>query len=259
MKNFLFLYLLTFSIFNALIGQNPFSGTYNGQYNGDNIVLMLQSSNSTSLIGKMTDSQQSYEVSANSKDNQIQGKAVEKKLNLTFILNGQLVDSQLNMQMTLELNGQKQVLDVVFVKQNSAVSAKKPPTATPPQKVKFPNGAMHDPNLVGLWAKSETYNSGSGDNFMGSNFEQSMVFFADGSLGEGGSRTSISGSNYSGYTEGGARALPGVYWYNIGNQLYIYTVQNGQTASTHLGKYYIENGAMLITGANGQKMLLQKK
>ena len=259
MQKFLFLYLLTSSVFNALIGQNPFSGTYNGQYNGDNIVLMLQSSNSADLIGKMTDSQQSYDVVANSQDNQIQGKAVEKKLNLTFILNGQLVGSQLNMQMTLEFNGQKQVLDVIFVKQNNAVSATKPSTTTPPQKVKFPTNATHDPNLVGMWAKSETYNSGSSDNFMGSNFEQSMIFFADGSLGEGGSRASMSGSNYSGYTEGGGRALPGVYWYNIGNQLYIYTAENGQTASTHLGKYYIENGAMLITGANGQKMLLQKK
>ena len=259
MQKFLFSLLLLSSVFNVSISQNPFSGTYNGKYNGDNIVLMLQNSNSNSLIGKMTDSQQSYEVIATSKDNQIQGKAVEKNLNLTFILNGQLVGSQLNMRMTLELTGQKQILDVVFVKQNNTVSATKPATTMPPQKVKFPNSAMHDPNLVGMWTKSETYNSGSGDNFMGSNFEQSMVFFADGSVGEGGSRASMSGSNYSGYTEGGARALPNVYWYNIGNQLYIYTTENGQTASTHLGKYYIENGAMLITGVNGQKVLLQKK
>ena len=259
MQKFFFLYLLISSVFNGLIGQNPFSGTYNGKYNGDNIVLMLQNSNTNALKGKMTDSQQNYEVVATSKDNQIQGKAVEKNLNLTFILNGQLVGSQLNMQMTLELNGQKQVLDVVFIKQNSAISATKPFSTSPPQKVKFPTGATQDPNLVGMWTKSETYNSGSGDNFMGSNFEQSMVFFADGSVGEGGSRASISGSNYSGYTEGGARALPNVYWYNIGNQLYIYTTENGQTASTHLGKYYIENGAMLITGVNGQKMLLQRK
>ncbi len=259
MQKLIFLYLIISSVLNTLIGQNLFSGTYNGKYNGDNIVLMLQNSNNNALIGKMTDSQQSYEVVATSKDNQIQGKAVEKNLNLTFILNGQLVGSQLNMQMTLEFNGQKQVLDVVFLKQNSAISATKPATITLSQKVKFPNGAAHDPNLVGLWTKSETYNSGSGDNFMGSNFEQSMVFFADGSVGEGGSRASISGSQYSGYTEGGARALPNVYWYNIGNQLYIYTTENGQTASTHLGKYYIENGAMLITGVSGKKMLLQKK
>ena len=259
MQKFLFSLLLLASFFKVAISQNPFSGTYNGKYNGDNIVLMLQNSNNNALVGKMTDSQQNYEVVATSKDNQIQGKAVEKNLNLTFILNGQLVDSQLNMQMTLELNGQKQVLDVVFIKQNNVTSATKPATTTPPQKVKFPNGATHDPNLVGMWTKSETYNSGSGDNFMGSNFEQSMVFFADGSVGEGGSRASISGSNYSGYTEGGARALPGVYWYNIGNQLYIYTTENGQTASTHLGRYYIENGAMLITGVNGKKMLLQRK
>ena len=259
MKKFLFLSLLFSSVFNGLIGQNPFSGTYNGKYNGDNIVLMLQNSNNNALVGKMTDSQQNYEVVATGKDNQIQGKAVEKNLNLTFILNGQLVGNQLNMQMTLELNGQKQVLDVVFMKQDKVISTIAPSTTTPSQKVKFPNGSSHDPNLVGMWTKSETYNSGSGDNFMGSNFEQSMVFFADGSLGEGSSRASISGSHYSGYTEGGARALPSVYWYNIGNQLYIYTTENGQTASTHLGKYYIENGAMLITGVNGQKMLLQRK
>jgi hypothetical protein len=238
------------------MSQNPFVGTFEGTYNGDKVVLTLQNPNGNNLIGKMKDSQQNYEVTAVNNGNAIQGKALEKTLNLTFNLSGVLNNTQLTMQMTLNYNGQTAQFDIVFNKKggNSPQNV-----ASNNINIKFPVGATHDANVVGMWAKNETYNSGSGDNFMGANFQQTMIFYADGSVGDGGSSASMSGSNYSGSSSGAGKALPGLYWYTIGNQLYLFATQNGQSETVHLGKYYIENGAMLITGTNNVKLLLYKK
>lgn len=251
-------WLLVFSTHS--IAQNPFVGTFQGIYNGDNIVLSLQNPSGNILTGKMTDSKQNYDVTATNTGAIIQGKAIEKTLNFTFVLNGVLKDNQLAMHMVLEYNGQKSQLNVVFYKQaSSTVASTTPKPITNTTKIQLPSGAQHDPNLVGMWAKNDTYSSGYGDNAMGGSFEQSMIFFADGTVGDGGSRASVSGSNYSGYSEGGGQALAGVYWYNIENQLYLYASKDGQTENLHLGKYYIENRAMLITGTNGKKQLFTKK
>lgn len=38
-----------------------------------------------------------------------------------------------------------------------------------------------------------------------------------------------------------------------------YGTLNGQTQTVDVGKYYIENGKMLITASNGKKVLLTKQ
>ena len=257
MKTFLSLLLLHISCsINAQV--SGFIGTFNGSVNGDNLTMNLQKSGENSVIGKMRDSQQNYDVKATVNGSQLIGTAVEKTLNLTFIMNGQLNASQLKLKMTIEVLGQKQEIDV-FMNKQGAAEATTETSKTTSMPVKFPSGATNDRNIVGTWVKSENYNSGSGDNFMGSSFQQKMMFFADGTVADGGSQANISGSNYSGSSQGGAQATPGVYWYNIGNQLYLLISQNGKTETAHLGRYFIENGAMLITGTNGKKLLLTRK
>lgn len=261
MKIYHFLFFIMF--YNTSDAQvSAFVGTFTGTYNNDNVVLVLQKNSATSLSGTMKDSYQTYSVNANVRENNLTGTATENSLGLTFQLNAQLVNNQLKMKMTLEVSGQTQVLDVILYKNggSSASASTSFNVSTPSVKtaIKFPSGATHDANLVGKWKKSETYNSGYGDNFMGSSFEQSLILFADGSVADGGSQASMSGSHYSGSSQGGAQATPNLYWYNIGNQLYLYSTENGANQSVHLGKYYIENNAMLITGTNGKKLLLTR-
>ncbi len=256
MKTFLSLVLLHLSCsINAQV--SAFIGTFNGTVNGDNLTMNLQKSGENSLVGKMKDSQQNYEVKATVNGSQLTGIAVEKTLNLTFLMNGQLTGSQLTLKMTIEALGQKQEIDVLMIKQGASVTTtENAKTSSTP--VKFPSGATNDRNIVGTWVKTENYNSGSGDNFMGSSFQQKMIFFADGTVADGGSQANMSGSNYSGSSRGGAQATQGVYWYNINNQLYLLVSQNGKTETAHLGRYFIENGALLITGTNGKKLLLTR-
>jgi hypothetical protein len=242
----------------SLISQNVFVGKYTGQVNGDNIEMTLQNNGDNTLIGQMKDSQQSYVVNASTNGNKLTGTALESTMGLTFELDGTLKGNQLPMKMIIEVNGQSNTMLVLFTKQGFVSQAT---TTAPPQysKPKLPSNATNDPNLVGNWVKEEHYNSGYGSDAMSGSFSQSMILFANGSVSDGGSRAGVSGSNYSGSSEGEVQALPNVLWYNIGNQLYLQATENGQPQTVHLGKYYIENGKMLITGANGNKLFLTKK
>jgi hypothetical protein len=241
-----------------LFSQNVFVGKYTGQVNGDNIEMTLQNSSENTLKGSVKDSKQTYVVNASFSGNRLTGTALESTMGLTFVLDGTLTGNQLPMKMTIEAGGQTNTMLVNFTKQGGSVSQT---TTTPPQysKAKLPSGATNDPNLVGNWVKEEHYSSGYSSDAMSGSFSQSMILYANGSVSDGGSRSGVSGSNYSGSSEGEGQALPNVLWYNIGNQLYLQVTQNGQSQTVHLGKYYIENGKMLITGANGNKLFLTKR
>jgi hypothetical protein len=95
---------------------------------------------------------------------------------------------------------------------------------------------------------------------MGANFSQSVIFLADGGVVDGGSSARMSGSNYSGKSsEGGSyQAVPGLIWYTKDSQIYFTYTQDGKSQTGSLGKYYIENNNMLVTLANGSKVLFSK-
>ena len=258
MRTIIFLSIFTFYTMETL-AQNAFVGKYDGTYNGDKVTMTLRSNAQNTLTGDIKDSEQTFVVEASTNGNKLMGTAIEATLGLNFILEGTLTGNQLPLNMTLEANGKSFAMAVDFIKQGS-VSAQNSNQAPPQyQKVKLPSGATNDPNLVGNWVKNESYNSGYGSDAMSGSFSQSMLLFADGSMGDGGSRVGVSGSNYSGSSQGGAQALPNVVWYNIENQLYVQGIENGQTQTVHLGRYYIEDGKLLITGTNGKKLFLQKQ
>lgn len=240
--------------------QNPFIGTFTGSSNGDMVTLTLQAKSSNVLVGKMKDSHQTYDVDAVTNGSKIEGTAVEKNLGLTFFLKGILNANHLSMDMSIEVLGQKQALKVDFTKQNTSSTTTIPTEQTPQYaKTNASTNGKIDQNLVGKWVHEQIYNSGSGDAFFSGTATQSLVFYADGSLSDGGSSTSVSGSNYYGSStdKGQPAAIPHVSWYIQNQHIFITDSVNKQTVD--LGKYYIENGALLITGNNGKKLLFRKK
>ena len=242
------------------LAQNPFVGTFLGVANGDNIVLTMEPESGNKLVGKMKDSQQTYQVNAATNGTKIEGTAVEKTMGLTFFLSGLLKDNHILMDMTVEVLGQKQTLQVDFTKQNTQATANIVKQQTPQYgNAKIPSSGNRDPNLVGKWVNEQTYNSGSGNDFFGGTTTQSLIFLEDGSLADGGSSTTVSGSNYYGSANGKEQsgAIPNASWYVQDKHIFIMDTSTGQTLD--LGKYYIENGALLITGNNGKKLLLRKK
>lgn len=239
--------------------QNPFVGTFTGSTNGDKVTLTMQSTSGNVLVGKMKDSQQTYDVNATISGSKIEGTAVEKTMGLTFFLNGTLSENHILMNMTIEVLGKKQAIQVDFTKQSVSTASAKTTERTPQYAQSNTKvDSKIDQNLVGKWVNEQIYNSGSGDSFFSGTTTQSLVFYADGSLSDGGSSTTMSGSNYYGNSsdKGQPAAIPHARWFVQNQHIFITDTLNGQTVD--LGKYYVENGALLITGNNGKKLLLRR-
>jgi hypothetical protein len=235
------------------------AGNYSASFNGDELYLSLEKNSGNTYGGIMKDSYQTYTVALTLAGTRVTGTAKESTLGLEFKITGQVQGDQLPLNFTIEVAGESNSMDIVFAREGSAQS----PGITyddHPSAMVLPAGAQHPQEVVGTWAKEELYQSGYGDNYMGSSFTQSMTFLADGHLAEGASSAYMSGSNYNGQSSGqGGGVIPGAAWYTIGNQLYMMYNENGQTQTVHLGKYYVEGNNMLITGTNGEKILLSRK
>ncbi len=243
---------------HSQISLDPLSGTYSGFSNGDAISLNLQPPSGNAYTGIMKDSYQTYAVALTRNGSAVQGSATESSLGLVFQISGVLIANQLNLNFAIELQGMKTTMDISFTKEDGAGQAERS-MMTNQLNLNFPAGAEHPTALVGRWTKEELYQSGSGDNYMGAGFSQSTTFLSNGQMAEAGSNAHISGSNYSGQSSGGNNdVVPGVLWYTQGNQLYLLVTENGVTQTLHLGKFYIEDQNMLITGTNGEKILMRK-
>lgn len=227
-----------------------FSGTYSGTYNGDPVNLLLSSSGPNTYTGTMNDSHLTYEVVARSGGKNLTGTCSEKAmglvLNMTGVLNGT------NLSLSLAMMGAVIAVELKKGGSNSTAAATASTSGPKP-----PADAQHDPALVGRWVRQSNYNSGYGQGSMSS--ESVMILYADGRLADGGSRTVTSGSDWSGTsTSQGNGVVEGVIWYNKGKQLYLQSNVNGKTETQLLGRYYIENNNMLITGQDGTKVLFYK-
>lgn len=235
----------------SLFGQ--WSGDYYGTVNGDNVRLTL-SQNGTSIQGEMKDSQQNYFVKGEVNGMEFSGTATEETYDISFGLNAHKNGDMLECVLIVDMNGEHAEVPFLLQKQGSGAS-----NQAVTGKIPFPAGATFPAALTGYWTQHETYNSGSGDNFMGANFSQSMTFHGDGTLSEGGSSASMSGSNYSGQSTGaGSGKLEGLGWYAIQNNFYLIIFHEGKWVPVHVGTWYTENNHLLITGNQGEKLLLSR-
>lgn len=245
--------------------QNPFVGTFRGILNGDKVVLTLQSNNTNVLTGDLKDSRQTYAVNAQNNGNQIVGTAKEPLFGITFQLDGKLNGTTLAMKMTTKILGIPQEMTVDFQKDvpnNTATTPQYRPANTPPQynPQQASTSSNIDSRLVGMWEHQEIYSSGYGSNAMSGTTVSRMIFNADGTMTDGGSSSSISGSSYYGNTGmSEAKPIAGVKWYAQNGNIYLEVTENGKKETVLLGKYYIEGNRLLITGQNGVKKLFTRR
>jgi hypothetical protein len=252
--SFLFFVMLTGLV--SLAAQVKWAGSYEGMLDRDLVKLTLVTSGKNIVTGTMTDSANKYDVEGTYVGNTFTGTATEKNLGLTFgmvsILNGNNMPTTLSM----DVFGTIEKMEISFTRSTtgkiaSQVSAKNPVT-----------DKKRDPRVVGLWVKESNYSSGYGfnDSYGAMNVTEKMAFLADGTMAEGGSQANISGSNYSGSSSSDQnKIIEGLHWYTDNQKIYLVVTQNGQTQTVEMGKYYIENNNMLITGTTGEKLLLSKR
>ena len=237
--------------------QAQMEGNYTGAINGATITLSLKKQGDDNYVGTMQDEQQTYAVTAQKEGNCLKGNAVENNLQINIIVSGCLQNNQIDMSFDFSNVGLAQTQKVLFTKNGSqntkVVSNQK--TATTQNS----SNTERDLNVAGVWKQEQLYNSGSGDGFFGGSFTQKVVFYNDGGIADGGSQATMSGSDYSGSSSSGyGTKAPGVSWSTQNKHLFITVTQNGQTQTVDVGKYYVENGKMLITSQNGTKTLLLK-
>ena len=257
---------LLFAIFLAVVGQvaaaQDFAGTWTGTFNGDPVTLTLEPNGQAAWKGALNDNSNKYAVAATASGNQLTGTATEPALGLSF----DLAASVEGTTMSLKLAFMGVEMPMTLTKSGAANSpqpSSPTQTATAQTSAAMPNlpkNAQHDPALVGVWAVEETYNSGAAYGGGGYSSQQYMAFNADGTLSDLGGQTTVGGGNFSGQsTSAAAGVLPGVKWYTEGRDLYLVATDGTSTETQKLGRYYIENGAMLITSDSGAKQLFHKK
>ncbi len=235
-----FLFFLFIGFVPALPAQQ-FAGKYTGAYQGDPVVLQLRAAGANAYTGELNDNHNNYSISATAEGNRLKGQCTETTIGLAMALDGSLADNRLSLSLTFGAT----VLTLELEKEAVAVPAKTTAASGKEQ---------HDPALVGRWTRQSNYNSGYGQGYMST--ESAIVLFADGRVADGGSRTVTSGADWSGNaSSAGSGVVEGLYWYSDKQQIFLRASQNGKTETQALGRYYIENGNMLITGQDGTKTL----
>jgi hypothetical protein len=241
-------------------GSDLLTGNYTASFNEDKLYLSLERKSGSAYAGVMEDSYQTYTLNLRLSGTSVSGTAVESSMNLNFDVAGRVQGEQLSLSFSFEVAGEKNTMDVVFLRQGADAPSTLNLDDEMPSKLSFPSGASHPQEVSGAWAKEEMYNSGSGDSFMGTGFSQTMTLLPDGHIAEGASSSYMSGSYYSGQSTGeGSGIIPGLAWYTMGNKFFLQITENGQLQTVPLGTFYVEGSNMLITGGNGEKLLLSRK
>lgn len=232
------------------------AGTYYGTANGDRVTMTLEQVGQA-VTGTMQDSQQSFTISGTVNGQQLLGTASESTFQIDFELRAEKTGNTLDCKLILDTEGT--ILESSFSVTKAGSEASTHQQAVSSGKIPFPSDATFPADLCANWTQNESYNSGSGSNFMGANFSQSLTFHSDGTLSEGGSSASMSGSNYSNQSSGeGSGKVEGAGWYAIDNNFYLLVFNNASWNSVHVGTWYTENMLLLITTKNGEKVLLSK-
>jgi hypothetical protein len=258
MKIALFIIVIWIKV-TTISAQQSWTGTYTGTLDRDQIILTLTTTGKNAMSGTMTDSANKYDVNGTYKGNTFTGTANEKTLGLTFEMMATLNGNTMQTTLILDVFGSKEKMEILFTKKATETKSLNIADKT----VKSPvDGKSRDPQVIGTWVKESNYNSGYGfnDSYGSMSVSEKMEFLADGSMSDGGSSAHVSGSNYAGNsTSNQVNKIEGLSWYTSNKKIYLVATQNQQSQTIELGKYFIENNKMLITGTNGEKLLLTKR
>jgi len=118
---------------------------------------------------------------------------------------------------------------------------------------------QRDPQVVGTWMHESVNSFGSSGDQTFVQKQELLIFGEDGSLTNGGSKTSV-GGNMSDYSEEAGGTIPNVVWHTKENSIYLTGKdESGKQETVKIGTYYIEESKMLFTAENGTKSVWVKQ
>lgn len=224
------------------------TASWEGQLNGAPIVseLALQGDDMT---GHITVQGYRYRVQATNSDSGAQGVLIDQS-GVTIPLVIQMQGSALAVQAYnegIDVEPLEFLLHRVGSSHQGGSQSSSQARAKPAPNAVAPAGQL-DPALVGLWVYSESYTS----NDFGGSYQEKAYFYPDGRLGIG---SAVGAGNGGAHVYGNDSGPNAFYRWQIkvqpnGNRhLYIEEAGSWQL----YGRYYIEDGRMLVTKADGSR------
>ncbi|MFN3848850.1 MAG: hypothetical protein ACK4NY_05460 [Spirosomataceae bacterium] len=254
MKNITIIFLV---FINQMVFAQSFEGIWVGTVSGQNgsvqSELTIKNLTNNQISGELVvfsgAEKDSYSLKSNTTGSNALGKLTYKD-GTTFDCSMSLVNGQI--QQKILYQGQV-ILQGVFTKKG----------ANQPQNVVTKDNLFRDTKLVGRWTYSENYSSSGG--FYGGT-QSTIVLNADGTVDDGGATSYASGGGNSVMNKGGENQMItqlkalNARWFTKGNIFCWRITIDGKTTDVENSKYYIENGALLMTDLKtGKKTLYQKK
>lgn len=244
--------------FGGPLAQNAtpsgFAGNYLGNLNGVQANMNLQQQGNQ-LSGTINAGGYMYQLQGTVQGNNSQGQILDPQTQGQMSYQAMLNGNTINMTLTTQnpYSGQPQQLSLQFQKGNS--TQQNPNNAYNQSQSTAGNQgnnyAERDQRLVGIWSRSESYNSGD----FGFATQESMQVLADGTYLVGDSRVIGGGPGITGDTGNSNGVSARGQWKTQGNIIYISEGAGWQP----FARYYVEGYKMMLTFGDGTKQVWSRQ
>lgn len=231
----------------AATGMNPeanaqrINGNFAGQQPGMNSAIVLQAKGNN-VTGNFELNGRPGTVQATLSGSRLQGTLYDVQMQKNYAFSGYLQQDSLYLSIIFpELNNQAVQLQM-----------KRLPAAAAQANTR-PTAGNRNPALVGLWRYTETFSSGSGDNYASFSTDYFMEFKADGTVFSWTGKSAGGSNNLSleGYPSGTQKAG----WSTQGKTLFLTDPASGQKSSL---LFYAEANRMMLHNGGQEKKILTR-
>lgn len=238
--------LLAFSVIlsgcmNNAAQSQPFAGSFAGQQPGINSSASIKVEGAT-LTGNFELNGRPGNVTATINGSNCQGILYDVQMKKNYDFTGAVSGDSLYMSIVFpELNNQ-----AINLEMKRIAVVKSSPVATPA-------AGERNPNLVGLWRYTETFSSGSGDNYASLSTDYFMEFKNDGTVYSwtGKSAGGTNNMTIEGYPSGTEKAG----WSTEGKTLYLIDLASGQKKSV---LFFADAEHMMLHNGGAEKKILTR-
>lgn len=239
MKNTLLAFLLsTTACMNPAAQAQPMTGSFAGRQPGLNSAISLKA-NGNAVTGNFELNGRPGTVQASMDGSTLQGNLYDVQMQKNYAFTGYLQQDSLYLSIVFpELNNQAVQLQMIRLAEQTATTNTNPPVGN------------RNPALVGLWRYTETFSSGSGDNYASFSTDYFMEFKTDGTVFSWTGKSAGGSNNLT--IEGCPSGTQKAGWTTDGKTLFLTDLASGQKASL---LFYAEANRMMLHNGAEKKIM----
>ena len=241
MKNsFLIFLIFSTGCMNNGVQSQPFAGSFSGQQPGINSSATITVKGSD-LSGKFELNGRPGNIKGSSNGTNCQGILFDIEMQKNYAFTGAVSEDSLYMAIVFpELN-------------NQVINLQMKRLARMPETEKINVDGERNNALVGLWRYTETFSSGSGDNYASLSTDYFMEFKADGTLYSWTGKSAGGTADMS--LERNASSAEKAGWYTQDKTLFLVDPATGNKSSV---LFYAEENRMMLHNGGAEKKILTR-